>query len=209
MKAVEPSASSAMVKKAPQSRNSAGRRAGSASPTSAGQQQRRRHREEGKRHGAARAEALPGPAPEDGREQQRIAGRNQQPAGQLALAGDHHQHRPVDEERRPEAGAAEGDQPGEPQPRLRDEAADIGERIGRPRLARPDRSGCRRAGSTRTAPAGMSAEQRRPRHARHRCRNACRGRRRASARRSRRASTRPCAATSACMNSVLRMWSMM
>ena len=74
-----------------------------------------------------------------GHEQQRVAGRNQQSARQLALAGDHHEQRPVDEERRPEAGAAEGDQPGQPQPRLRDEAADIGERIGRPRLARPDR----------------------------------------------------------------------
>ena len=59
----------------------------------------------------------------------RVAGRHQQAAGQFALPGDHHEQRPVDEERRPEAGAAEGDDPGEPQPRLRDEAADIGKRI--------------------------------------------------------------------------------
>ena len=71
-------------------------------------------------------------------EKQRVAGRCSRPPAS-SLDSNNHQERRIGGERRPEAGAAESDEPGEPQPRLRNEAADIGKRIGGTRPTRPDK----------------------------------------------------------------------
>ena len=137
MKAVEPSASSAMAKKAQQSRKTpatSGKRSPH-SPAASSVPVMAKNASDMILRAPKRLPALP----------QKIAvnssalpAETSRPPASSPSPGHHHEHRPIDEEGRPEAGAAEGDQPGEPQPRLGDEAADIGERIGRPGLAGPD-----------------------------------------------------------------------
>ena len=78
---------------------------------------------------------------------------------ELAMARDHHVERREGEELAPPGRAAEGDQPGEPQPGLGEEAADAGERVGGARRAgaiaglSPSRSNQNVASSTRAAAA--------------------------------------------------------
>src|SRR5438552_6197301 len=91
------------------------------------------HRKGGDRIGPddhlAHANALRELAEKISRTQNKLARRNQDAAGFLAEIAFDHEKRAIDEERRPEAGPAESNDPAEPEARLTHETADIDTRV--------------------------------------------------------------------------------
>ena len=88
-----------------------------------------RHHLEAQADDGADAKLAGEPAEDIGKQQQRLARRNHQPAGLLAHPAFNHQQWPIDKKGHPETGPAKGRHPRKPQAGLADVAHDIGQRV--------------------------------------------------------------------------------